>query len=280
MAALKTTTGWRRHKYIPGWYTDTSTGDKVGMDLTIIRPMVRFDFSENFEATLIAEFLENNTGSANSQNVAHNCVPIPGVDNRDIVCGAGSRFLAQNTWGYTPPDDKYEINHDLIGYTDLETSSFVLDSTWDLGHGLVTTIAGYREVEYNSSTDFDGTPFTIFHFNDNQEEQEQTSIEVRYSSTFSDQFNFVVGVNRFDQEYSIGERRNFFISLNAATYSETEHKTTGVFSEVNFSVADSGITVGDCWLRRKKRLIWSSQAPVSWTFPAPTTHPTKRRLLA
>ena len=110
---------------------DTGTGDKVGMDLTIIRPMVRFDFSENFEATLIAEFLENNTGSANSQNVAHNCVPIPGVDNRDIVCGAGSRFLAQNTWGYTPPDDKYEINHDLIGYTDLETSSFVFG--FDLG---------------------------------------------------------------------------------------------------------------------------------------------------
>lgn len=239
----------------PAGMPDTDTGDKVGMDLTIIRPMIRVEFTENFEATLIAEFLENNTGSANSQNVAHNCVPIPGVDNRDIVCGAGSRFMAQNTWGFTPPDDKYEINHDLIGYTDLETSSFVLDSTWDLGHGVVTTIAGYREVEYNSSTDFDGTPFTIFHFNDNKEEQEQTSIEVRYSSTFSDQFNFVVGVNRFDQEYSIGERRNFFISLNAATYSETEHKTTGVFGEANVSVTDSlTLTMGGRWTKEEKKI--------------------------
>ena len=239
----------------PAGMPDTDTGDKVGMDLTIIRPMVRFEFTENFEATLIAEFLENNTGSANSQNVAHNCAPIPGVDNRDIVCGQGSRFLAQTTWGYTPPDDKYSINHDLIGYTELETSSLVLDASWDLGHGVITTIAGYREVEYNSSTDFDGTPFTIFHFNDNKEEQDQTSIEVRYSSTFSDRFNFVAGVNRFDQDYSIGERRNFFISLNAATYSETEHKTTGIFGEANVSVTDSlMLTVGGRWTKEEKKI--------------------------
>jgi iron complex outermembrane receptor protein len=240
--------------YAPGM-PDTGTGDKVGMDLTIIRPMVRFQLSDSFEATIIAEFLENNGGSADSQNVAHNCRPIPGVDNRDIVCGTGSQFMAQTTWGYTPPDDKYEINHDLIGYTDLETTSIVLDATWDLGHGIVTTIAGYREVEYNSSTDFDGTPFTIFHFNDNKEEQDQTSLEVRYSSTFSDRFNFVVGVNSFDQDYSIGERRNFFITLNSATYSETEHKTLGIFGEATLEVTDAlSVTVGGRWTKEEKKI--------------------------
>ncbi|MDE0847169.1 MAG: TonB-dependent receptor [Acidimicrobiales bacterium] len=239
----------------PDGMPDTDTGDKVGMDLTIVRPMVRIDFSENFEATLIAEFLKNDAGSANSQNVAHNCLPIPGVDNRDIVCGEGSRFLAQTKWGYTPPNDKYEINHDLIGYTELETNSLVLDATWDLGHGVVTAIAGYRDVEYNSSTDFDGTPFTIFHFNDNKEEQEQTSIEVRYSSTFSDKVNFVVGVNSFEQEYSIGERRNFFVSLNAATYSETEHETFGVFGEANIAVTDAlSLTLGARWTKEEKSI--------------------------
>ena len=239
----------------PDGMPDTDTGDKVGMDLTIVRPMVRFEFSDNFEATVIAEFLKNDAGSANSQNVAHNCVPIPGVDNRNIVCGEGSQFLAQNRWGYAPPNDKYEINHDLIGYTELETSSIVLDATWDLGHGIVTTIAGYRDVEYNSSTDFDGTPFTIFHFNDNKEEQDQTSIEVRYSSTFSDRFNFVVGVNQFQQEYSIGERRNFFIALNSATYSETEHDTFGVFGEINFNVTDAlSLTAGGRWTKEEKSI--------------------------
>ena len=239
----------------PAGMPDTDTGDKVGMDLTIIRPMVRFDFSENFEATLIAEFLKNDAGSANSQNVAHNCAPIPGVDNREIVCGEGSRFLAQTRWGYTPPSDKYEINHDLIGYTELETNSLVLDATWDLSHGVVTAIVGYRDVEYNASTDFDGTPFTIFHFNDNKEEQEQTSIEVRYSSTFSDRVNFVVGVNSFEQEYSIGERRNFFIALNAATYSETEHETFGVFGEANFAVTEAlSLTLGGRWTKEEKSI--------------------------
>jgi iron complex outermembrane receptor protein len=131
----------------------------------------------------------------------------------------------------------------------------VLDATWDLSHGVVTAIVGYRDVEYNSSTDFDGTPFTIFHFNDNKEEQEQTSIEVRYSSTFSDRVNFVVGVNSFEQEYSIGERRNFFIALNAATYSETEHETFGVFGEANFAVTEAlSLTLGGRWTKEEKSI--------------------------
>lgn len=239
----------------PAGMPETGTGDKVGLDLLIVRPIIKFEPTENFEATVIAEYLENDAGSANSQNVAHNCVPIPGVDNRDIVCGQGSQFLAQNLWGYTPPTDKYEINHDLIGYTKVETKSLTVDSDWNLGHGVVTTIAGYREVDYDSSTDFDGTPFTIFHFNDNKETQEQTSIEVRYSSAFSENFDFVVGFNYFDQEYTIGERRNFFVSLNAATYSETEHSTTGVFGEANWYLTEAlTLTAGARWTKEDKEI--------------------------
>jgi len=239
----------------PAGMPETDTGDKVGLDLLIVRPIVKFEPTDSFEATVIGEYLKNDTGSANSQNVAHNCVPIPGVDNRDIVCGEGSRFLAQTQWGYIPPTDKYEINHDLIGYTRVETKSLTVDADWNLGHGVITTIAGYREVEYDSSTDFDGTPFTIFHFNDNKETQEQTSIEMRYSSAFSEEFDFVVGFNYFDQDYTIGERRNFFIALNAATYSETNHNTTGIFGEANWYVTEAlTLTAGARWTQEEKSI--------------------------
>ncbi|EED36020.1 outer membrane protein [Luminiphilus syltensis NOR5-1B] len=239
----------------PAGMPETGTGDKVGMDLLILRPIVSWQATEDLNLTLIGEYQKNDAGSANSQNVAHNCVPIPGVDNRDIVCGEGSQFLAQTSFGYQPPEDKYDINHDLIGYTEVETKSLTLDANWNLDHGVVTTIAGWRDVEYNSSTDFDGTPFTIFHFNDNKETQDQTSLEVRYSSTFSDNFDFVVGVNYFDQEYTIGERRNFFVTLNAATFSETQHSTLGVFGEMNWSITDAlTLTAGARWTKEDKEI--------------------------
>ena len=50
---------------------------------------------------------------------------------------------------------------------------------WDLGHGVVTSISTWRELRFDSSTDFDGTPFTIFHFPDNSEDQDQISQEIR-----------------------------------------------------------------------------------------------------
>jgi iron complex outermembrane receptor protein len=234
---------------------ESDTGDKVGVDLTIIRPMLKWTPSDAFDATFIFEHLESDTGSANSQNIVHNCVPVAGVQSNSSMCGTGSRFMAQNTWGFTPPAGKYDINHDLIGYTRFEVDSLVVEANWNLDYGVVTALAGWRDMTYDTSTDFDGTPFTIFHFNDNKETAEQTSIEVRYASTFSDTFDFVAGVSLFDQEYMIGERRNFFLVLNSAGVATTEHKTSGIFGEGNYHVNDElTLTLGGRWTKEEKSM--------------------------
>jgi len=47
----------------------------------------------------------------------------------------------------------------------------------------------------------------------------------------------------------------FFIALNSATYSETEHETFGIFGEANISLTDAlDITVGGRWTKEEKSI--------------------------
>ena len=64
----------------------------------------------------------------------------------------------RDVFGFTPPSDKFEINVNL-GNHDLEAWHTIGEIAWDLGHGRLTSISAYRDVEYRSSIDLDGSPF-------------------------------------------------------------------------------------------------------------------------
>ena len=102
--------------------------------------------------------------------------------------------LAQTRYGFSGPNGYYNIDHNLHKQSEIELWSLTGELTHDLDHGVVTALAARRElVDFNTSTDFDGTPFTLFHFPNNRENQEQDSFELRYASTFSDKFDFTLG---------------------------------------------------------------------------------------
>ena len=185
-----------------------ASGTKPDVDLTIVRPMLYFTPNDNLDITLMAEFLRDKSGTANSRNFVHPTAPA----------------RRSQSFGYTPPNDPYEINHNLMGGNDLETETFIAEFNYQTQNGKLTGIASYRELTYDSSTDFDGTPFTIFHFPDNHEEQEQTTMELRYAANVSDKLSYVVGVSTFDQEFFVGERR-LIGTLDRSGVSEIEHDT-------------------------------------------------------
>ena len=57
------------------------------------------------------------------------------------------------------------IDHNLHKQSEIELWSLTGELTHNLDHGVVTALAARRElVDFNTSTDFDGTPFTLFHF--------------------------------------------------------------------------------------------------------------------
>lgn len=203
---------------------DSPTGTKPDIDLLVVRPMLQFTPTDSLEITLIGEVLRDNSGTANSRNIIN-----PDNPRRPIA-----------VLGYTPPSDPYEINHDLNEDADLKTEHLIAELNWDLGHGVLTSISSWRQLEFDSSTDFDGTPFTIFHFPLNSEEQDQVSQELRYASRFSDNFEFVAGAFYFDQSYFVGERRRILPPAlpDQAIVADMDHMTWSVFAEGNVFLND------------------------------------------
>jgi iron complex outermembrane receptor protein len=109
-----------------------ASGTKPDVDLTIVRPMLYFTPNDNLDITLMAEFLRDNSGTANSRNFVHPTAPA----------------RRSQLWGYTPSNDPYEINHNLMGGNKLETDTFTAEFNYQTQNGKLTGIASYRELTY------------------------------------------------------------------------------------------------------------------------------------
>ena len=225
-------------------YDETGKGDsgtKPDVDLTIVRPMLLIKPSENLEITLIAEFLSDKSGTANSRNFV----------NSDAL-------RRTQLYGYTPPEDIYEINHNLMGGNDLEIETFIGEFNLKTDNGILTGIASHRELTYDSSTDFDGSPITLFHFPDNHEEQEQKTFELRYAGSNSEKIDYVIGLSYFDQEMFVGERRDFGVA-DISGVTELSHESIGIFAELDYLLTDkTKLTFGARWTEESKDVIFNA----------------------
>ena len=225
-------------------YDETGQGEsgtKPDVDLTIIRPMLLIQPSENLDITFIGEFLSDKSGTANSRNFVNN-----------------DALRRTQLFGYTPPEDRYEINHNLMGGNDLEIDTFIGEFNLQTDSGILTGIASYRELTYDSSTDFDGSPITLFHFPDNHEEQEQQTFELRYAGSYSENIDYVVGVSYFEQEMFVGERRDFGVA-DIAGVTELSHDSIGIFAELDYLISDkTKITLGARWTEESKDVIFNA----------------------
>ncbi|MGI9287359.1 MAG: TonB-dependent receptor, partial [Pseudomonadales bacterium] len=83
----------------------------------------------------------------------------------------------------------------------VETDAYTLRMEWDIGPGTITSITGYREnVEFRRA-EFDGSNIDFIALTFDQD-YEQTSQELNFTSTFSDTVEFVVGLYYWDSEYT------------------------------------------------------------------------------
>ncbi len=217
------------------------SGDKPDVDRLTIRPMLYFTPNADLDISVIAEFFRDKSGSSNTR----------------FVNPADPTTKRASAWGYVASNDPYKINHNLFGYGDLEVDSLTTEINYRGWGGVLTAIAGVRDLTYDSSTDFDGSPFIIFEYPDNHEEQEQTTIEVRYANSPSDKLSYVFGVNYFDQEYFVGERRRIAAATGAygdtKQVTEVEHTSLSVFGELDYFMTEQlKLTAGLRWTDEEK----------------------------
>ena len=239
---------------------DNPRGSKPDMDMISVRPSLSLKLAEAAELVLRAQYTKDTGGSAAGRNLVNPHDP----------------KTAQTVYGYREPTGAFEINNDVGGKNDIETWQVIGEIDWDVGHGLVTSVTGYRDVRFDTSSDFDGTPFTIFHFPQNEEDQHQLSTEFRYASSFSETVEFVAGVSHFDQSYRIGERRAILAGvedIDQAAVIDMEHTMSAVFAQGTYQLSEAvGMVLGGRYSTENKAIVFSPPGNCALDFSSCTMH--------
>ena len=224
---------------------DNPQGSKPDIDMISVRPSISLQLSDAAELIVRAQYTRDAGGSAAVRNL---------VNPQDPKA-------AQTIYGYREPEGAFELNNDVGVENDIETWQVIGELDWHVGHGLVTSVVGYRDVRFDTSSDFDGTPFTIFHFPNNEEDQHQLSTEFRYASSFSETIEFVAGVSYFDQSYHVGERRAILAGvddIDQAAVIDTEHAMSAVFAQGTYRLSETvGVVLGGRYSTENKAIVFS-----------------------
>ncbi|MFN2100022.1 TonB-dependent receptor [Altererythrobacter sp. MF3-039] len=176
-----------------GTQPDNPMVDQPGQDSIFIKPTVTFDSGAGFDFTVYGQYYKDNGGGTASR----------------MFLGDGAPGTTVAQFGYTPPEDPYEINHDLIGDSRTESWHVIGEGNIDVGPGVLTSITAFRDLSFDSSLDVDGTPFLLIHFPDNEEGADQFTQELRYAADISDSLDFLVGFFYMKSEMNVIERREF-----------------------------------------------------------------------
>jgi iron complex outermembrane receptor protein len=177
-----------------GTQPENPTQNQKSKESIFFKPTITFTPTDSLEITLYGQYYTDDGGSGAAQAY--------------VVPGAPALPL-ETLFGYTPPKEQLNANNDLIGDSQTDLKQLVAEVNWELGNGVLTSITGFRNLEFESSTDVDGTPFTLIHFPDNKEEASQFTQEFRYSMNLNESTDLIAGIFYMDAEQEVIERREF-----------------------------------------------------------------------
>lgn len=238
-----------------GLQPDNPMVDQPGQDSIFIKPTLTFDAGNGFDFTIYGQYYRDNGGGTASR----------------MFLGEGAPGTTVAQFGYTPPGDPYEINHDLIGESKTESWHVLGEGNLDLGPGTLTSITAFRDLGFDSSLDVDGTPFLLIHFPNNEESADQFSQELRYAAELSDSFDFLIGLFYMQSEMSVIERREFSGLTARRAHTEfnyiqadwtQEQETVAGFANVNYKPTPQlTLSAGARYSWEKKELDISPLTP-------------------
>ncbi len=206
------------------FYANPADGSNVGaMETTVVRPTLVWTPTDSVEFVFSYEMGETKGDGAAWTNVT------------------AQRAGAQ-------PD--FVTASDETGFTRIEWDQMVVETNVQaFGNGTITNIFGFREVAADSAADIDGTDNPIFAA-PGFTNQEQFSNELRWSGSFSDQWEATIGLYLFDQDVVYREARYiwlppplgpapFGINLQRALGGDMDAKNFGVFWTNDFHVGEA-----------------------------------------
>ena len=241
-----------------GWVRNQQEGGKpIGAKKFLhIKPTIVFTPNDKFDLTIMGEYYERRGDGA----VALSFAPGPYLENTPNPLLPNGR-----DWDETWIEQDRLPSHSIHNIWRLTA-----EANWDMGHGTLTSITGYMEVEANSGGDFDGLPPPVMVSETRiYISQQQFSEELRYASSFSDTFDFTAGLYFFQQDLFYGEQRlqgsrigrdiqgvqleGNPDGLGAPGHSILDHKNFAIFLETRTKLTDQlTLTVGGRYSIEKK----------------------------
>ncbi len=147
--------------------------------------------------------------------------------------------------GAREPDETSDLELNFPGETNIEWTQFTLDANWQVGDGTVTSITGYREVEYGSDGDTDATRFDVA-YGFAGVDQDQLSQELRYAGlAMAGKLDYTVGLYYFHQNLD----NTYEVIFNGAPFQrprgKIDHTTYSIFAQGDYELAsDIFLTLG------------------------------------
>lgn len=203
------------------WDSLTLGGEQGASETLLVRPALTYK-SDGFDATAIVEY-----GDMDSDGLGA------------ITWWAdGAQILNPYDKALTLQDDK--------GYSELEWINYSLELNWNLWNGKLTSIVGARDVEQRMVSDVDGYLGARFHFaGGTRMDQDQQSLETRWSGDIFNRITLTTGIYLFQQEYTYAERRLLSNAVDRKGVSTIDHSTEGVFAHAAYRLTDKvNLTAG------------------------------------
>lgn len=196
------------------------TGQIGGLDELTIKPTFFFHISDGTELTLYTQYQRYNDDASSPRN---------------FIPATGPAVPLQTVYGFTPTAGKYETNLVDDGYLRLREWHAIGEMVNTIGAAKLTTIAAYRKVSFDSTVNLSGSPFTLFFFPDNREDNEQYSFESRLNVPFAhDRVELTAGVYYLNSKIDLLENRQ---QAGGAASPLTFIFTRGAFSQETEALA-------------------------------------------
>jgi len=221
-------------------------------------------FSDNIDATLKLERSTFDMDGRGDELIGGYTDPVSGLD----FAGLGNAFLAPQGAGSDDglPNRRRNTNVQETSENEVDNLTFTLN--WDLGGITMTSVTAYLSYDQEEYLDVDGSGFN-FLVNDNSEEFEQFSQEIRFVSPGGETIDWIVGAyyQNWDLEaqvktpLEVGGPGSALAAIGAGAvlgYDQTkdftsESDTYAVFGQATWNISDTWrLTAGGRYTREEK----------------------------
>ncbi|MBT6332796.1 MAG: TonB-dependent receptor [Halieaceae bacterium] len=242
-----------------GWvYNTTRNEDVGGDDIVNYGFAMKWQPNDNFDLKWHYEKMKDQSDQGAYVNTN---------DATDLTCAVYQQCFSNTS------DNETQNSSDGTNFSDNEYDTNIITANWQMNDGLLLTyIGGFREQDEQNMQDFDGSPAPMLRMNF-YNDWEQTSHELRLSSTSDGPFQFIAGLYSFDVDYE--QRWDVFdlhatlamigalgpgVSLPFTTASsngqEQETESMAAFFSMDYSFNDAWtMTVGGRYTEEEKDFL-------------------------